>query len=123
MDREEVMRWVDSYERAWRSRDVDAVAELFGDDAHYRRSPYEPDDVGHAAIRDFWVDDEPVFSMKARPIAVEGDTAVVRVDVAYGDPVTREYRDLWVMRFGSDGRVDDFEEWAYWPGKPYSSEA
>jgi ketosteroid isomerase-like protein len=121
VNRADVMRWVGAYERAWREGDLDAVAELFGDDAHYRRSPYEPDDIGHAAIRAFWRDDE-VFSMTARPVAIEGDTAVVRVEVTYGDPVTREYRDLWVLHFGPDGRVDDFEEWAYWPAKPYTSE-
>ena len=58
-------------------------------------------------------------SRSAEPIAVEDRQAVVRVEVQYGDPVRQEYRDLWVLRFAEDGRVDDFEEWAYWPGKPY----
>ncbi len=39
----------------------------------------------------------------------------------YGDPLRQEYRDRWVLRVGDDGRVEDFEEWAYWPGKPYSA--
>jgi hypothetical protein len=50
-----------------------------------------------------------------------GRDAVVRVEVRYGDPVSQEYRDLWVLRFADDGRVEDFEEWAYWPDKPYTS--
>jgi hypothetical protein len=37
--------------------------------------------------------------------------------------VAREYRDLWVMRFAPDGRVEDFEEWVYWPGRAYTAEA
>ena len=61
--------------------------------------------------------------MDASPVAVEGRSAVVRVEVRYGDPVHQEYRDLWLLRFGADGRVEDFEEWAYWPGKPYSATA
>ena len=60
--------------------------------------------------------------MTAQPVAVEGDVAVVRVEVRYGDPVRQEYRDLWVLRFAGDGRVEDFEEWAYWPGLPYSAQ-
>ena len=60
--------------------------------------------------------------MDATPVAVEGDTAVVRVEVRYGQPPRQEYRDLWVMHFAPDGRVDDFEEWAYWPGKSHSAE-
>lgn len=119
--REAVMRWVAAYERAWRDSDRGAVADLFTDDAHYRASPYEPSEVGHEAIRAFWLDDDGrTFTMTAEPVAVEGGAAVVRVQVRYDDPVQQEYRDLWVLRFAPDGRVEDFEEWAYWPGRPYS---
>lgn len=122
MDRDEVMNWVAGYERAWREGDVDAVEELFSDDARYRRSPYEESDVGHAAIQAFWLeDDDDVFTMDARPVAVEGVEAVVRVEVDYGDPVRQQYRDLWVLRFAADGRVEDFEEWPYWPRRSYTA--
>jgi ketosteroid isomerase-like protein len=122
MDRDGVMRWVDAYERAWRALDLAAVEQLFTPDAAYRQSPYEPSLVGLAAIKEFWTEDEDgeVFTMTAAPVAVEGPDAVVRVEVRYGDPVRQEYRDLWVLHFSDDGRVDDFEEWAYWPGKPYA---
>ncbi|HSU35703.1 MAG TPA: hypothetical protein VLJ88_08585 [Propionibacteriaceae bacterium] len=46
---------------------------------------------------------------------VEGDTAVARVGVPYGEPVRLEYRDRWLLSFADDGRVREFEEWAYWP--------
>jgi len=122
MTREEVMRWVGGYERAWRDGDLDGVRTLFTEDAHYRTSPYERSEVGHEAIRAFWLDDEgETFMVQAEPVAVEGRTAVVRVEVRYGDPVRQEYRDLWVLRFAADGRVEDFEEWAYWPGKPFAA--
>ena len=60
--------------------------------------------------------------MSAVPVAVEGDDAVVRLLVQYGVPVRQEYTDLWVLHFAADGRVDDFEEWAYWPGRGYAAE-
>ena len=123
MDRASVMLWVDRYERAWRDEDLDAVGDLFTEDARYRPSPYEDSLVGLGAIRDIWVDEDgEVFTMTAQPVAVEGDVAVVRVEVRYGDPVRQEYRDLWVLRFTGDGRVEDFEEWAYWPGLSYSAQ-
>ena len=116
------MRWVARYERAWREGDLAGVEELFSDDARYRRSPYEEPDIGHAAIKAFWLDDDDdVFTMEASPVAVDGRDAVVRVEVHYGDPVRQEYRDLWVLRFADDGRVDDFEEWAYWPVRSFSA--
>jgi SnoaL-like domain len=122
MDRDGVMRWVAGYERAWRAADPAGVAELFTEDARYRRSPYSGSEVGLAAIRAFWTEDAgEVFTVRAEPVAVEGRDAVVRLEVRYGDPVRQEYRDLWVLRFAEDGRVEDFEEWAYWPGKPYTA--
>ena len=124
MDRESVMRWVSEYERAWRDGDASAVPRMFTEDARYRRSPYEEPLVGHSEIQGFWTDDEGrTFSMTAEPVAVEGRDAVVRAEVQYLEPVPPEYRDLWVLRFGPDGRVEDFEEWAYWPGKPYAAAA
>ncbi len=124
VDRDGVMRWVADYERAWREGDLAAVARLFTEDARYRRSPYEASEVGHARIREFWrVDEGRTFTVAAQPVAVEERTAVVRLEVRYGDPEPQEYRDLWVLRFAADGRVEDFEEWAYWPGRPYTAEA
>jgi ketosteroid isomerase-like protein len=121
VDRDDVMAWVARYERAWRDGDLEAVEGLFSDEARYRPSPYEEPKVGHAEIKAFWLEDDEgeVFTMDASPVAVDGRDAVVRVDVRYGHPVRQEYRDLWVLRFGEDGRVQAFEEWAYWPDKPF----
>jgi ketosteroid isomerase-like protein len=124
MDRDQVMRWVDGYVDAWRTEDAQGVERLFTEDACYRRSPYEASEVGHEAIKAFWLADAgETFDVKAAPVAVDGHAAVVRLDVSYHDPVQQEYRDLWVLQFTDDGRVSDFEEWAYWPGKPYTASA
>jgi ketosteroid isomerase-like protein len=118
------MRWVAGYERAWRDGDLAAVERLFTEDARYRLSPYEDPEVGQAAIRSFWLDDDdPVFTVRSDVVAVERRAAVVRLEVRYGQPVRQEYRDLWVLRFAEDGRVEDFEEWPYWPGRSYSPAA
>lgn len=122
MDRDGVMQWVARYEAGWRARDLGAVDTLFTADANYRRSPYEPSDVGQAAIRAFWREDDDVqFTMWAEPVAVDGDSAVVRVQVNYTAPRQLEYLDLWLLRFAPDGRVADFEEWPYLPGRSYSA--
>jgi hypothetical protein len=71
------MAWVTEYVRAWHDDDVTGVERLFTEQAHYRPSPYDESEVGHDAIRAFWLDDA--------------------------------------------GRVDDYEEWAYWPGKLHSA--
>lgn len=116
-----MLRWVAAYETAWRSGERAAVPRLFTPDASYRTSPYAEPRTGHEAIQEFWLDDEGrTFTVTADAVAVEGQDAVVRLEVRYLRPVAQEYRDLWVLRFAADGRVEDFEEWAYWPGRPYS---
>jgi SnoaL-like domain len=123
MTRDEVMLWVDAYERAWRAGDRDAIEQLFTPSARYLRSPYAEPLDGHAAIQDFWVDDDEdgtIFAMEAGPVVADGTDAVVRVKIDYGAPVHQEYVDLWVLRFADDGRVEHFEEWACWPDKSFT---
>jgi ketosteroid isomerase-like protein len=123
VDRAAVMTWVQSYERGWRESDADAVPTLFTEDVRYRRSPYTPPLVGYEQLAEFWTGDEgAVFTMAAEPVAVEDDVAVVRVVVNYGGDQPQEYTDLWVLHFAADGRVRDFEEWAYWPDKSYTAQ-
>jgi SnoaL-like domain len=119
--REQVAEWVRGYERAWRTPWTDALRELFADDATYRMSPFEEPHAGLAAIGKIWDKErtgpDEAFTMASEIVALEGDTAVVRVEVEYGDRPTPDYRDLWVIRFDGDGRCVSFEEWPFWPGK------
>jgi ketosteroid isomerase-like protein len=116
------MRWVTEYERAWRDGDLVGVTRLFTEDARYLVSPYAEPRVGHDQIQAFWQDDEGrTFSVSADPVAVEGRDAVVRLEVRYETPRLQEYRDLWLLRFTDDGRVEHFEEWAFWPDKPWTA--
>ena len=124
VNRDDVLGWVRGYELGWRAGQPSAVESLFTEDARYLRSPYEEPLQGHQAIKDFWLADEgETFTMTSELVAVDGDAAVVRVEVHYGAPIRQEYRDLWLLSFADDGRVREFEEWAYWPGKPYAAAA
>jgi ketosteroid isomerase-like protein len=119
VDAGRVARWVEEYERLWRTPGVAGLESLFTADATYSKAPYDEPVVGLPAIAAMWEEerdgaDEP-FRMTSELVTVGGDTAVVRVEVWYGDPVTDEYRDLWVIRFAPDGRCAHFEEWPFAP--------
>jgi ketosteroid isomerase-like protein len=118
-DRMAVSRWVARYEAAWRAAGTDALAGLFAKDARYLQSPYAEPVTGLDAIRRMWDSErdgpDEVFTLAAEIIAVDGPAAVVRAEVRYGDPVSQEWRDLWVIRFGDDGRCTWFEEWPFSP--------
>jgi uncharacterized protein (TIGR02246 family) len=121
MDRQKVAEWVAGYERAWRTPGVEALADLFTPDAVYLQGPYREPVTGLPALGEMWEreregPDEP-FTMTSDLVAVDGDTAVVRLEVRYHQPTEHEFRDLWVMRFAGDGRCRAFEEWPYAPGR------
>jgi ketosteroid isomerase-like protein len=126
-DRAVVSQWLTGYEAAWRSPGTAGLAGLFTEDATYLQSPYEPPVIGLAAIERMWEAEregpDEVFTLVTEIIAVDGPTAVVRAEVHYGGPRVQEYRDLWVIRFAGDGRSIWFEEWPYWPGRPYATAA
>jgi ketosteroid isomerase-like protein len=123
-NRATVSSWLAGYEAAWRAPGTGGLAGLFTSDAIYLKSPYEQPITGLDEISRMWEDERDgpgeVFTLATDILAVDGPTAVVRAEVRYGDPLRQEYRDLWVIRLADDARCTWFEEWPYWPGRPYS---
>ena len=117
-----VSQWLALYEAAWRAPGTQGLAGIFTEDATYRQSPYQEPVLGLAAIRQMWDEERDgpgeVFTLATDILAVDGSIAVVRAEVRYGDPLRQEYRDLWIIHLGDDGRCNWFEEWPYWPGQP-----
>ena len=123
IDRALLGQWLAGYEAAWRSPGTGSLPSLFADDATYLQSPYEQPVAGLEAIGRMWEREregpDEVFTLATTILAVDDPTAVVRAEVTYGDPPGQEYRDLWVIRFAVDGRCTWFEEWPFWPERPY----
>jgi ketosteroid isomerase-like protein len=119
MDRAALSDWIAAYERLWRTPGTDGLPELFGDDAVYSTAPFQRPHRGLKAIEALWENErqsaDEEFTMATEIVAVEGDTGVVRVDIAYGEPRDQTYKDLWVITIGDDGRCVSFEEWPFWP--------
>ncbi len=122
MNHADVRAWVDRYEQVWRTAGTDGLADLFTADATYLPSPWATPIAGTARLAEFWDAErdgpDEVFTMSSQVLAVDGDTAVVRVAVDYGDPVVSRWLDLWVLRFDGTGRCQVFEEWPFAPGQP-----
>jgi ketosteroid isomerase-like protein len=118
---ERIEAWVAAYERAWRTAGAEPLRQLFAEEAIYRMSPYEKPANGLNEIAELWERERQgpgeEFEMEHEVVAVDGDTAVVKVEVQYGGPDRLQYRDLWIVRFADDGRCREFEEWPFWPGQ------
>ncbi len=114
--------WVDRYELLWRTPETDRLGDLFRSDATYLPSPWARPLDGLDEIARFWESErdsaDEEFTMSSDVLALDGDTAVVRVSVEYADPGAGRWRDLWVLRFAPDGRCTEFEEWPFAPSQP-----
>jgi ketosteroid isomerase-like protein len=119
VNRGDLQDWIAAYERAWRTAGTATLSELFADDASYSMAPYEEPYRGREAIADLWERErqgpDEVFAMDSEVVAVEGNTGVARIEVRYGDPIPREYHDLWIVRLDANGRCAEFEEWPFSP--------
>jgi hypothetical protein len=118
MEREDVQGWMAAYERLWRTPGTDGLGEVFANGASYRMSPWDEPVVGLAALAELWEAErdghDETFTMTSQVVAVEGDAAIVRAEVAY-EATGNRWRDLWVLRFDEQGRCTEFEEWAFAP--------
>lgn len=127
MDREAVQDWLDRYVAAWESFDPVAIGDLFSEDATYRYHPYdEGDDVLHGrdAIVASWVEPEGSASERDAPgtydaryeaYAADGDRAVGVGWSRYWTDATRSriertFDNVFLLRFGEDGRCSEFTE-------------
>jgi ketosteroid isomerase-like protein len=122
LGRAELAVWVAAYENAWRTAGTEPLAELFTPDATYYAAPFEDPHHGLDDIAEFWEAEregwDEDFKLEYEIVAVEGDTGVVRLEVAYGPPVDVTYRDLWIVRLDDTGHCFHFEEWPFWPERP-----
>jgi len=126
VEREHLARWIGGYERAWGTPGTAILEQLFTPDATYLASPFEPAIRGLAAIAAFWEAEregaDEIFSMAWEHVAVENNIGVARLEVRYGKPTTRLYRDLWIVTLDEDGLCTAFEEWPFFPGQPRTAD-
>ncbi|MBA2239981.1 MAG: nuclear transport factor 2 family protein [Solirubrobacterales bacterium] len=119
MDRGWLERWIDAYERAWRTQGTDSLAELFAAEIEYLPGPFEQPIRGLDALAGFWEAErqshEERFSFAYEILAVEGSRGVARIDVRYQAPRDQRYLDLWIVESDDDGKCRHFEEWPFWP--------
>jgi ketosteroid isomerase-like protein len=122
IDLDHAQRWIDGYLAAWASNDPAAIKTLFAVNATYRERPYATPRIGVDAIVADWIErkDEPgSWTARLEPLLVHDDVAIVTGEVDYTDG--DRYSNLWVIRFGDDGRAVEFTEW--WMDRPMDQDS
>jgi ketosteroid isomerase-like protein len=118
MDRAALERWIELYERAWRTPGTAQLAELFAPEATYSMRPFSEPRRGLEAIERLWEAEregpDEEFTFESEIVAVEGDTGVARTETHYARP-QQHYRELWIVRLDDAGRCLAFEAWTFAP--------
>lgn len=117
-----IEEWIAQYGLAWRTKNVDAVVDLFAPDAVYRSSPTSSPHVGRTAIGDYWREatrtQEDVTLVFGTPLIHGGRVAVewwatMRDPAWRPDAPTSEVTlpGCLVLRMRPDGRCVELREY------------
>lgn len=117
MERDDFDRWLAAYGRAWETKDAQAVAGLFAEDAAYYETPFDEPMRGRAAVVDYWLElpgrqDEIRFEYEV--LAVANDTGIAHwrasfVRLSTGARVTLD--GILTATFDGANRCTEFREW------------
>lgn len=118
MDHDGFRAWLQRYVDAWRLNDAAAIGDLFSIDVRYAYDPFGEALVGRNAVIESWLDapDDPdSWQADYEVLAVDGDVFVAHGRSRYltddRGEVDREFANVFVCRFDSDGRCREFTEY------------
>lgn len=109
--------WLEGYRGAWETRDPEAAAALFSEDASYYEIPFLPPARGHAAIRGYWANatgnqSDVTFSYEI--VSLSGDRGIVRwwaefTRLSSGARVVLD--GVFLLEFDEEGLCRELREW------------
>ena len=110
-------KFLETYTRAWETKDAELAASLFTDGAIYQETPFGEPIVGVEAIRAYWTgataQQKEIDVLMQEPTVVE-DTVIAEWGVRYVHIPTgerRELRGILIAEFEGE-KVSSFRE--YW---------
>jgi uncharacterized protein (TIGR02246 family) len=113
VDHQKVVDWVEAYKHAWSSNAPEDIAALFTEDALYYTGPFDSPWKGREMIVKDWLGrkDEPdSYTFRYEVLALGDDLGVVRGWTEY-TTLGKHYSNIWLIRFGEQGRCREFTEW------------
>lgn len=114
---EQLREWLDTYKRAWVTKDTPLMLSLFTKDASYIENVWTPPTTGVDDIRAYmeWgFASQNDIKMEYRIIATGEDVGVAHWSASFvwaGAGVRCELDGIFEIHFAPDGKCDRFQEW------------
>ncbi|MCI0402544.1 MAG: nuclear transport factor 2 family protein [Acidobacteria bacterium] len=106
--------WLQAYGRAWESRDPDAAAALFAEDATYHETPFGEPLRGRAKIREYWTGAQEEVRFGYELLAVTSNTGIAHWRPSFrmiGSGKRVQLDGIMVITLDGTGRCLMFREW------------
>lgn len=88
MTRDEVKKLIETYGKAWETKDPDLAVSIFTEDATYD-DPHEPLNSGKEAIRQYWIKkvigEQDQIEFHLRDFWIDRDTVIAEWDATFVD--------------------------------------
>lgn len=117
MNEADLSHWLETYGRAWESRDAALAASLFTADATYRETPYSDAFEGREAIREYWTRvtaDQADINFDFSILALNGETGIAQWSARFrsiSGAVAVELNGVFVLDFAGPMAVRSLREW------------
>jgi hypothetical protein len=120
MDMEGFRSWLESYGRAWESRDPQIFVDLFADDASYYVNPFSELISGRSALRDYWsniISSQEQARFDYEVLAITQDSGIAHwwTSFVYVSSKTKVKLDgIFVVSLISENRCKVLRQWWHW---------
>lgn len=117
MNESDLGRWLDRYGRAWETRDPQAAAALFSEDARYYETPFVEPAIGRRGVFDYWANatgGQSDVSFSHEIVAVSGQRGVARWRARFtraSTGATVVLDGIFLLEFAEDGLCRELREW------------
>ncbi len=117
-----LLTWLESLEKSWKAKDIDAAVALFRSCKEYQEDPFQPILTTDAEIRHIWqgITDQREIELKFDILTETPKTSVIRwyAKLLESDERHHEYDGIYVVDFSDNGECISFKQW--WNTGPVS---
>lgn len=116
MTKEDALKLLYIYGKAWETQDPELIVTIFTDDATYN-DPKEPENIGRDAIKKYWetkvVGEQANIKFELKHVWIDGDTVIAEWHATFNDTKRNLFIDMMEVAIFTvkDGKFSALREY------------